>query len=148
MPRVVPAAERLAVGLAAATVLSLGVGGLAGAAAPAPSTTTPAPSSTASPTHQFNCARAPKVLARIQKAEAKIAAGLPKLHAAEAKATAAGRTKAANRIERRIDRLQNPKTAARLDRRTKNIESRCHVSAPASTSSTGGATTSSTSTST
>lgn len=142
MPTVVPAAKRLAVGLAAATVLSLGLGGLVGAATPAPSTAPPGSSSAASPAHQFNCARAPKVLARIQKAEAKIAAGLPKLHAAEAKATAAGRTKAAKRIQRRIDRLQNPKVTARLDRRTKNIEARCHVSAPAGSSSTSAAPTS------
>jgi hypothetical protein len=139
MSRVVPAAKQLAVGMAAATVLSLGVGGLAGAATAAPSSTpAPATTPTTPATHRhFNCARGPRVLARIQKIDARIKAGLPKLQAAEQKAKTAGHTKAAARIERRISRLERPKTTARLDRLSAAIETKCGVSAPTASSSTG-----------
>ena len=79
MSRVVPAAKQLAVGVAAAAVLSLGVGGLAGAATTAPSSTPCSGDDThdAGPHRHFNCARAPRALARIQRTEARIKAGLP-----------------------------------------------------------------------
>jgi hypothetical protein len=133
MSRVVPAARRVAVGIAAATTLSLGLVTLAGAA------TATSPSSPSTPTpalRQFNCARAPRVLARIQKVEAQVAAGLPKLHAAETKAKSGGHTKAAARIQRRISRLDSQKRQARLDRRATAIETKCGVTAPAASSST------------
>ncbi len=136
MPRVVPAAKKLAVGMAAATALSLGTGGLAGAATPAsPSSPSPTPSAAGSHHRNFDCSRAPRVLARIQKVESQIKAGLPRLHAAEQKAKAAGRTRLADRIERRIDRLQNPRTTVRLDRVSKAIEAKCHVPAPSGSGS-------------
>jgi hypothetical protein len=146
MSRVVPAAKRLAVGMAAATVVSLGLGGLAGAATPAPpSTPAPATSPSTAPAHRhFNCARAPRALARIEKAEAHIKADLPKLQAREQKAKAAGRTKAAARIQRRINRLESPKATARLDRLSAAIKTKCGVSAPTASPSTGTATTPST----
>lgn len=146
MSRVVPAAKRVAVGMAAVTMLSLGVGGLAGAATPAPpSTPAPATSPTTPATHRhFNCARAPRVLARIQRVEARIKAGLPKLQAAEQRAKAAGRTRAAARIQRRIKRLENSKTTARLDRLNTAIQTKCGVSASTGSSPTGTATTPST----
>ncbi len=149
MSSVVPAAKRLAVGMAAAFVLSLGVGGLAGAATPAPPST-PAPATspttpTTPTTHrEFNCTHASRALARIQKVEARIKADLPKLQAREQKAKTAGHTRAAARIQHRIKRLENPKATARLDRLATGIKAKCGVSAPASSSSTGTATTPST----
>jgi hypothetical protein len=89
---------------------------------------------------RFNCDRAPRALARIQKVESQISAGLPRLNAAEQKAKAAGRTKRADRIQHRITRLENPKTRARLDRLSKAIVAKCGASAPAGSSSTGTAT--------
>lgn len=128
MSTVVPTARRLAVGMAAVSVLSLGAGGLAGAATQTP--TSSPPSTAAVPAHRhFNCARAPKALARIQKVEARIAAGLPKLEAAEQKAKAAGKTQRAQRIQRRIDRLESSKTKDRLSRLQSAIQAKCGVSA-------------------
>ena len=79
----------------------------------------------------FSCSRATKVLTKIQHAEAGIAAGLPKLHAAEAKATAAGETGKAARIGNRITRLGPPGSTTRLQRLAAAIEAKCNVAAPA-----------------
>jgi hypothetical protein len=79
----------------------------------------------------FNCANATKVLTRIQKGEAQIAAGLPKLTAAEAKAKANGNTTRATRIQARITRLESATFKARLDKASQLIEAKCHVAAPA-----------------
>lgn len=137
MSRVVPTAKRSAVSMASAAVLSLGVGGLAGAATTT-SPSTPAPAT--SPAHRdFKCTRAPRALARIDKAEAQIAAGLPWLHAAEKKAKAAGHTKRADRIQRRITHLESPTAKARLDRLTQAIQAKCGVSAPGGSTSSGSA---------
>jgi hypothetical protein len=119
----------------AAGSLSFGAVSLAGAA-PAPSSTPPAPSSPAPSTAPstgkgFNCANATKVLDRIQKGEAQIAAGLPKLTAAEAKAKANGNTTRATRIQNRINRLESATFKARLDKMSQKIEAKCNVPAPA-----------------
>jgi len=116
----IPAGRSLLVGAVAVGVLSLGTAGIAGAASPASTPTL----------HKFNCAKATKVLTRIEKAESHIAAGLPKLTAAEAKATAAGHTRRADRIKTRIDRLENPKLKDRLAKRAAAIEATCNVPAP------------------
>lgn len=79
----------------------------------------------------FNCANATKVLTRIQKGEAQIAAGLPKLTAAEAKAKADGNTTRATRIQARITHLESATFKARLDKASQLIEAKCHVAAPA-----------------
>ncbi len=121
MKTITPVVKRLTVGVVAVGVLTLGGTGLAGAAVPAK---TPAVSST------FNCARATKVLTRIEKGEARIAAGLPRLTAAEAKAQKAGHTKRAARLEKRIAHLKSARFAARLHRATAAIEAKCHVAAP------------------
>jgi hypothetical protein len=121
MKTVIPVARRLAVGVVAVGVLSLGWTGLAGAAAP---TKTPAVSSS------FKCARATKVLTRIEKGQAHIAAGLPKLTAAEDKAQAAGRTKRAAHLEKRIAHLKSAKFSARLAKAAAAIEAKCQVPAP------------------
>ncbi len=120
----------------AAGSLSFGAVSLAGAA-PAPSSTPPAPSSTPAPSSNtpktgktFNCANATKVLDRIQKAEAQIAAGLPKLTAAEAKAKANGNTARATKIQNRINRFESATFKARLDKISQKIEAKCNVPAP------------------
>jgi hypothetical protein len=110
--------------------LSFGAVSLAGAA-PAPSSTPPTPSSPAPKSGKtFDCANATKALDRIQKVEAQIAAGLPKLTAAEAKAKANGNTTRATKIQDRINRLQSPTFKARLDKASQKIEAKCNVPAP------------------
>lgn len=127
MKHFIPSAKKLIVGVVAVGALSVGAAGVAGA-----TTTTSAPSSTPA-AHTFNCANATKRLARIQKVEGDIAAGLPKLTAAQAKAASAGKTKRADRLEKRITRLKSPTFKARLDKATSAIEAKCNVSAPAAT---------------
>jgi hypothetical protein len=67
-------------------------------------------------------------LARIDKVEAAISKRGPKLQAAETKLTAAGHTKLAARVERRINRLKKVDTrAAALATR---IEAKCPTGTP------------------
>jgi hypothetical protein len=116
--------------------LSLGGAGLAAAASPA----APAVSVTAPGTAKlsaFNCSNAGRALTRIDKAEARIAAGLPRLQAAENKAKAAGHSRRAARIHQAITRLEGSKVKNRLARRAAAIEAKCGVSAPAPTTSAG-----------
>jgi hypothetical protein len=120
----------------AAGTLSFGAAGLAGAAtAPSSTPTAPTAKTPGSPTAKagksFNCANATKVLTRIQKGEAQIAAGLPKLTAAEAKAKANGNTTRAARLQTRITRLESATFKARLDKMAQKIEAKCNVPAPA-----------------
>jgi hypothetical protein len=122
MTQMIPTAKKLLVGAVATGAMALGTAGVAGAVS---TTTVP------KVVKHFNCARAPKVLSRIQKGEAKIAAGLPRLTAAEAKATKNGNAQRAARIKRRIDRLESPAFKARLDKAKATIEAKCHVNAPA-----------------
>jgi hypothetical protein len=119
------ATRKAVTGVVALGVLTLGMGGVAGAA-----------SATAAPKagRHFNCANATKALDRIQKTEADIAAGLPKLHAAEAKAAKAGNTKRADRLNKRIARFESTKFKARLAKRAAHIEAKCQVAAPSTTS--------------
>jgi RNase H-fold protein (predicted Holliday junction resolvase) len=126
MTHIIPAARSLVVGAVAVGALTLGSAGIAGAAATPSTPSTPATASA----HQFNCANATKVLTRIQNVETKIASGLPKLTAAESKATAAGRTKLAARIQKRITRLESTTFKNRLDRVAAKIEAKCNVPAP------------------
>jgi hypothetical protein len=118
------ATRKVVTGAVALGVLTLGMGGVAGAA----TTTTPKAG------RHFNCANATKALTRIQKAEADIAAGLPKLHAAEAKAAKAGNTKREDRLNKRIARYESTKFKARLAKRAATIEAKCQVAAPSPTS--------------
>jgi hypothetical protein len=120
MKTIIPVGKRLAVGVVAVGALSLGWTGLAGAA----------PIKTPAVTSTFNCARATKVLTRIEKGEARIAAGLPRLTAAKDAAQKAGRTKRVARLDKRIAHLKSAKFAGRLDKATAAIEAKCHVSAP------------------
>jgi len=124
------------VGTVAAGTLALGTVGVAGAAAPAAGTTATAPLLTpgAGKLARFDCTRAPHVLARIQKGEARIASGLPRVTAAEAKAKAAGETRRADRIQKLITRLESPTLKARLDKLAAAIEAKCNVAAPTTAS--------------
>ena len=121
MKQVIPTAKRLIVGVVAVGALSVGAAGVAGAA-----TANPTPARVAN----FNCANASKVLAKIQTAEGHIANGLPKLTAAQAKAAAAGKTKLAARLEKRITRLESSTFKARLDKATSAIDAKCNVGTP------------------
>ena len=125
MKQPLPPTRKVVIGAMALGVLTLGTGGIAGAA---PATTTPKTG------RHFDCANATKALARIEKTEAGIAAGLPKLHAAEAKAVKAGNTQWADGLHRKIARFESPKFKARLAKRAAAIEAECRVPAPSSPS--------------
>jgi hypothetical protein len=91
---------------AVAGSLGLGMAGVAGATTP----TTPATPATSPATHATRCAKAEKLAVRIQALETKAAAWVPKAQAREAKATAAGHTKLATRIGKRISRVEKLET--------------------------------------
>ncbi len=129
MGRMISSGRNLAVAAVAVGVLSLGSAGVAGAA-----TTTATAPTTTSAAH-INCARATRALTRIDKIEARVNAGFPRLTRAEAKAKAAGHTKRATRIQKLITRLESAGVHTRLARRAAAIEAACHVSAPATTGS-------------
>ena len=118
--------------------LVFGTAEAAGASAPALTSTSGTPAATIQLTpaakHRLahlSCTRATKVLTWIQKTEAGIAAGLPKMHSAEAKATAAGKTRKAFQIGKMITRLGRPGATAQLQRLAVAIEAKCNVTAPA-----------------
>ena len=135
------------IGMTAVGAIAIGIAGtagVAGATAPVAGATPAAPTGTTrsqpdtgsdSAAH-FNCARAPLALARIQRIEARISAGLPKLNQAEARAKAAGNTQRAARIQKRINRLDSPALKSRLDRLTARIGAKCSASTPATGSTT------------
>jgi len=125
---------RMIAGTVAVCALSIGGAGLAAAASPA-TPANPVTASAAGRLARFNCANAGRALARIQKAESRITDGLPRLHAAEAKAKAAGHPRRADRIQQRINRLEGSKAKNRLDRLAAGIEAKCNVSAPVPTTS-------------
>jgi uncharacterized protein HemY len=82
----------------------------------------------------FDCANATKALTRIDKGEARIAAGLPTLTAAQAASSKAGDTRRANRLAKRIARLESSTFHARLTRAAAAIEAKCNVTAPSTAS--------------
>lgn len=98
-------------------VFALGMTGVASAA-------TGAVAAPAATTH-LSCARAPKALTRISKIEGAIGRRLPKWQAAEKKATAAGHTTRAGRIETRIHKLQ--KIDTKVGTLAKKINAKCPV---------------------
>jgi hypothetical protein len=118
--------KKLVVGAVVAGSLTLGMAGTAVASTPSSSPS----ASTAAPAKQFNCANATKALTRIQKVQSRIAAGLPGLTAAQQKAASAGKTQRADRLQKRITRLESPAFKQRLQNRTQKIETTCNVSAP------------------
>jgi hypothetical protein len=118
--------RRIIAGTAVAGALTMGVAGVAGAATPSGSTGTGTPSAAA-------CARAAKVEARIHTWEAKVNARLPQAQAREAKANAAGHTKLANAIAKRITRVQTRES--KLNARLATIDAKCGTGSTGSTSS-------------
>ena len=118
--------QKLAVGALVVGSFTLGTAGIASASTPtsSPSASTPAAAA------QFKCANATKALTRIQKVEGRINAGLPKLTAAQQKASSAGNTKRADRLQKRITRLESAAFKQRLQNRSQKIEAKCNVSAP------------------
>jgi hypothetical protein len=126
--------RKIVVGAAVAGSLTLGLTGTAFASTPtsSPSSTPTAPTtaSTPAPAKQFKCANATKALTRIQKVEGRISAGLPKLTAAQQKASSNGNTKRADRLQKRITRLESATFKQRLQTRSQKIEAKCNVSAP------------------
>ena len=118
--------------------LLLGTAGAAGASAPTLTASSGTPSATTQLTPEardrlahLSCNRATRALVVIQKSEAGIAAGLPRLHRAQARAAAAGKTRKAARIGKMITRLGRPDATARLQRLAAAIEAKCNVAAPA-----------------
>src|ERR1700685_3605859 len=103
--------RRIIAGTAVAGALTLGVPRAAGAATGSTGSTGNTGANTPAITSSTTvCSLLPKVQARVQKAESKLAADLPKVQAAEAKAKAAGHTKLADRIAARITKAQNRET--------------------------------------
>ncbi len=136
MRKLIGAAATVLVAAAIVGSLSL-AGGITGAATP--------PTHSHAKTHarkhrhhhfsiaSFNCSHADRALARIQKAQTHIAAGLPKLTHREQVATQKGKTVRANRIEKRITRRESPTFKTFLATAASAIEGKCHVSAPSVT---------------
>jgi len=131
MKHIIPTARKMIVGVMAVGALSLGAAGMAGAA------TTGSTANASVRLAHFDCANATKVLDKIQTGEASIASGLPKLTAAQAKAAAAGNTQRADRLQKRITRLESATFRSRLDKAASAIEAKCDVAAPGGTSSAG-----------
>jgi hypothetical protein len=125
--RTVMPAEKAVAATLLCGALALGTGGMAFAATPSGSGATPA-------THRVTCARAPKALTRITKVEKVISRRLPKLQAAEQKATTAGKTHFAARIEARIHRMQ--KVDTKIEALATKIQARCPSAASGTNSST------------
>jgi hypothetical protein len=121
--------------------LTLAGAGVAAAAAPSSSgsanigSTAPAVSS-----GTFNCANAPRALARIAKLESKAQVWAPKAEAREAKAVAADKTKVADRIGRRVKRVEA--LEARGTARAGKIQALCPGSSPTTGTSSNAGTTS------
>ena len=109
--------------------LALGIGGVASA------TTTSTPPSGGTATHTFDCSRAPRALARIAKLESKAGTWLPKAQAREATAQQNGHTTVADRIAKRIARVQKFQTRGTSIQQ--KIQAKCPgaVPAPGGTSS-------------
>jgi hypothetical protein len=115
-------AMRLAQKAVAATVVCGAVALGTGGAAFATTSATGVSGATTTARH-FNCARAPKALARINKVEAAVTKRLPKLEAAESKASSADHSKFATHIENRINKLE--KVNSKATALATKIEAKC-----------------------
>jgi hypothetical protein len=114
---------KLAAAVVVAGTISLASLGVAVAAPPLG-----AGASTVQATKAVRCAHAPRALARIAKAEGRMAQRLAKLQTAEHTAQTSGHPKVAQRIQKRIDRLGARQTKGN-DRRAR-IEAACPGVAP------------------
>ncbi|HUY67572.1 MAG TPA: hypothetical protein VMV06_12195 [Acidimicrobiales bacterium] len=122
----IPSGRKIVAGAVALVAISLGTAGLAWAA---PASVPAVPRSA----RHFDCANATKALTRIEKLQADVAAGLPKLNAVAAKAQRHGNTKRADRLKKRIARFEGARYKTRLARTASAIEAKCHVPAPGAT---------------
>jgi hypothetical protein len=111
--------RKIIAGTAITGALTLGLAGAAGAAG---STGSTGAGPAISPTTTV-CSLLPQMQARVQKLESKLAAGLTKAQAAEAKAKAAGHTKLADRIGNRITKVQDRET--KVNARLSKLSSEC-----------------------
>jgi hypothetical protein len=118
-------------GTAVAGALTFGAVGIAGATTPSTSSTTP---TTAAPSGGQNsgpppakCAKLPAVAARVQKAESKLNARLPKVQAREAKLITAGKTKRADALKARVARVQARES--KINARLAKAEATCGTTA-------------------
>jgi hypothetical protein len=119
--------RRIIAGTALAGALTVGVaGGAVGAATTSNGASSKTPSAAV-------CALLPKIQAHVQAREAKIARRLPKAEAREAAAKAAGHTKLAGFIARRIARVQARET--KVNARLAKLEAKCGTASTGSTAS-------------
>lgn len=126
---------KLLAGLTVAGVLGLGTVGIAAAQdsgsdgiGSAPSTTVaPAPEPTDPAVIGRRCERAEKLLARLQKIDARIPARLTALQDKLTQAQQAGDTAKADRIQKRIDRLNElkPRLEERISTLQQKIAEKC-----------------------
>jgi hypothetical protein len=116
---------KFAVGALVGGSLTLLTAGMAVAPTPAGASTPSTPAAT-----QFNWANAQKALTRVQKVEGRIDLGLPKLTAAQQRASSNGHTKLAARLQKRITRFESASFKQRLQTRSQKIEMQCNLSAP------------------
>ena len=119
--------RKIIAGTAVAGAMTLGLAGAAGAATGSTGNTgATSPAITPSTTV---CSLVPKIQARVQKFESKVASELPKAQAAEAKAKAAGHTKLADRIGTRITKAQKRETA--VNARLAKLQAACGTASSA-----------------
>jgi hypothetical protein len=103
---------------------TMALGAVGVASATTPTTATPAATPAVTPAnHTIDCTKALARVPKIQAAEAKAATFVTNAQAREAKATAAGHTKLAARIARRITRVQ--KLEARGNKILARISAAC-----------------------
>ncbi len=119
----------LVVGTAVAGALTFGSVGIAGATTSStPPSTAPAATPTTAPaatpsTTPAVCAKLPTIQSRVQKLESTFNARLPKVQAREAKLTAAGKTKRADALKKRVTRIQTRES--KVNARLSEAEAKC-----------------------
>jgi hypothetical protein len=111
-------------GAAVAGALTFGAAGIAGAS-------TPTTGSTGTPSAAV-CAKLPALQAKVQKVEAKVSNWVPKAEARETKAKAAGHTKLADAIAKRITWVQNRES--RVNARLAKAQAACSAGGTSTTS--------------
>lgn len=125
---------KLIAGTAVAGALMLGVAGSAGAAPD-----TPTGGTGTGVTKASLCARLPNLETRLHTYQGKVAARLPKAEAREAKAKAAGHTKLADFIAKRITQVQTRES--KLDARLAKAEAKCATAGTTGATGSGATTT-------
>ncbi len=123
--------RRIIAGTAVAGALTLGLAGVAGADTPASNTGTTGQG----PKLAAVCAKLPQIQSKVQDVENTVNnTWIPKLQAAETKAQQTNHTALADRISKRIARIQ--KREARVNARLQKLEAKCS-SVPSGTGTNG-----------